>query len=77
MRRLPARYSPRRDFDRSFMVTADLSEALDAVDLLREALAQSIAGQQPTWMQAAAIAVADGLQRKHGRAPAAANQGRA
>jgi hypothetical protein len=48
-------------------ITADLSEALDAVDLLEEALLQAVGDQTPTGLQIAAMSVVADLRRKHGR----------
>ena len=50
-------------------MNADLGEALDAVDLLDEALLQALSGKQPTGLQCAALTVVDGLRRKYNRAP--------
>jgi hypothetical protein len=50
-------------------MTADLSEALDAVDLLEEALVQALDDRVPTGLQIAALSVVKGLRRKHGREP--------
>jgi hypothetical protein len=46
---------------------ADLSEALDAIDLLAEALSQAIGERTPTGLQVAALTVVDGLRVKHHR----------
>jgi hypothetical protein len=51
------------------MPAADLSEALDAVDLLEEALIQALDDRLPTALQMAALSVVDGLRHKHGREP--------
>ena len=48
-------------------MSADLSEALDAVDLLEEALVQALDDRAPTGLQIAAMAVVAGLRQKHGR----------
>ena len=48
---------------------ADLSEALDAVDLLEEALIQALDYRVPTGLQIAALSVVEGLRHKHGRGP--------
>ena len=50
-------------------MTADLSEALDAVDLLEEALIQALDDRVPTGLQIAALSVVAGLRDKHGRGP--------
>jgi len=55
-----------------FAMTADLSEALDAIDLMNEALVQAIGNRRPTGLQAAALVVVAGVRRKHGREPDAA-----
>jgi hypothetical protein len=47
--------------------SADLSEALDAVDLLEEALIQALGDRSPTGLQIAALATVAGLRRKHNR----------
>ena len=47
----------------------DLLEALDAVDLLEEALMQALDDRVPTGLQVAALSVAAGLRDKHGREP--------
>ena len=52
-------------------IAADLSEALDAVDLFEEALIQAIGDRSPTGLQIAAFATAAGLRRKHNRGPVA------
>ena len=49
------------------VMTADLSEALDAVSLLAEALVQSLEGRSPTGLEAAALGAAEGLCLKHNR----------
>jgi hypothetical protein len=49
--------------------TADLSEALDAVDLLEEGLFQALDDRAPTGLQIAALTVVAGLRHKHGREP--------
>jgi hypothetical protein len=48
-------------------MTADLSEALDAVDLLEEALIQALDDRLPTGLQIAALTVVAGLRDKHRR----------
>jgi len=45
--------------------SADLTEALDAIDLLAEVLTQSIGRRGPTRLQRAALAVAEGVKAKH------------
>ena len=50
-------------------MSADLDEALDAVDLLEEALIQALAERTPTGLQVAALAVVAGLRQKHRRQP--------
>ena len=45
--------------------SADLTEALDAVWLLHEALIQAMGDHRPTGLQIAALAVVAGLQEKH------------
>ena len=52
-------------------ITADLREALDAVDLFEEALLQAIGDKPPTGLQVAAFATVAGLRRKHSRGPMA------
>jgi len=47
--------------------SADLSEALDAVELLGEVLTQSIGRRGPTRLQRAALGVVEGLRSKHNR----------
>jgi hypothetical protein len=51
---------------KNFM-TADLGEALDAVDLLEMALLQAVGDRTPTGLQIAAISLVTGLRQKHGR----------
>jgi hypothetical protein len=51
-------------------MAADLSQALDALDLLAEAMAQSRGKNKPTRLQANVIAVVEALRRKHNRDPA-------
>ena len=46
-------------------MTADLSEALDAVYLLEEVLREAVGDKRPTGLQASALAVAVGLRQKH------------
>ena len=53
----------------SIAMTADLTEALDAVDLLEEALRHAVGERLPSGMQASALAVAAGLRHKHKREP--------
>jgi hypothetical protein len=52
---------------RPFPRSADLSEALDALELVGEILAQSIGRRSPTRLQRTALAVIDGLRFKHNR----------
>jgi len=47
--------------------SADLSEALDAVELLGEVLTQSIGRRGPTRLQRTALGVVEGLKSKHNR----------
>jgi hypothetical protein len=47
--------------------SADLSEALDALELVGEVLTQSIGRRSPTRLQRTALAVVDGLRTKHKR----------
>jgi hypothetical protein len=47
--------------------SADLSEALDALELVGEVLTQSIGRRSPTRLQRTALAVVDGLRFKHNR----------
>jgi hypothetical protein len=54
--------------------SADLSEALDALELVGEVLTQSIGRRAPTRVQRAALAVVDGLRSKHNRAVAPAQR---
>ena len=46
-----------------------LYEALDAVDLLEEALVQALAERSPSALQIAALAMVANLRNKHGRQP--------
>ena len=47
--------------------SADLSEALDAVDLLCETLIQAIGDREPTDLELAVMGVVVGLRSKHNR----------
>jgi hypothetical protein len=48
-------------------MTADLGDALDAIDLLEEAMLQAIGDRTPSGLQIAATSVAAGLRHKHRR----------
>ena len=50
-------------------MTAGLTEALDAVDLLEEALRHAVGERLPSGMQASDLAVAAGPRQKHKRGP--------
>lgn len=52
------------------IMAADLSQALDALELLAEALAQSQGKKKPMRQQANVMAVVEALRRKHNRDPA-------
>jgi hypothetical protein len=47
--------------------SADLNEALDALDLMGEVLRQAIGKRPPTGLQRAALGVIDSLKQKHNR----------
>ena len=69
---MPSQSSARVIPFRCVAPTADLSEALDALDLVGEVLRQTIGRRAPSAAQRAALGVVDGLQHKHNRATSAA-----